>query len=381
MARATTSARRRWAMAAALAVAVSLGGGAAHPAQAQQPIEAPAEGALAVRIGDLARLEGLRPNQLVGLGLVVGLEGTGDSRGVSVQMVSNMLRNFGLAVDPNQLRPRNVAAVMVTALLPSLARPGDRVDVTVSSLGDARSLAGGVLLQTPLQGADGQVYAVAQGPLVMGGSTARSLTGQRVHPTVATIPAGAIVERAVPAAVAQEGTVRLVLYQPDFTTAARMVEAINRELGEPLAFTQDGAVVTVRLPQAYQNDPALLVARLQQLTVTPSTPARVVINERTGTVVLGQHVRIAPVAVAHAGIRVQVGAPAPGTGGNGGAGGPVLPGVATAAPGQVSLFEAGASVGELVDALNAAGVAPKDVIAILEAIRAAGALYAELEVL
>ena len=376
----TISAWRRWVMVAALAAVAGLVGWPAEPAQAQPQADATPVPSMAVRIGDLARLEGLRPNQLVGLGLVVGLEGTGDSRGVSVQMVANMLRNFGLAVEPSQLRPRNVAAVMVTALLPALARPGDRVDVTVSSLGDARSLAGGVLLQTPLQGVDGEVYAVAQGPLVVGGSTARTLTGQRVHPTVASIPAGAIVERAVPAAVAQEGMVRLVLYQPDFTTAARVVEAINHELGEPLASTQDGAVVTVRLPEAYRNDPALLVARLQQLTVTPSTPARVVINERTGTVVLGQHVRIAPVAVAHGTIRVQVGAPAAGAGG-GGVDGLPSPGSSTAVTGHLTQLEATASVGELVEALNAAGIAPRDIIAILEAIRAAGALYAELEVL
>ncbi|HEY8498182.1 MAG TPA: flagellar basal body P-ring protein FlgI, partial [Limnochordales bacterium] len=235
-----------WLVGAVLA----LGGWMGPAALAQQgAAPAPEAGGPVVRIADLARLEGLRPNQLVGLGLVVGLEGTGDSRGASVQMVANMLRNFGLTVEPDQLRARNVAAVMVTALLPSLARPGDRVDVTVSSMGDARSLAGGVLLQTPLQGADGQVYAVAQGPLVVGGSTARTVLAPRVHPTVATVPGGAIVERAVPAEVAQQGTVRLVLYQPDFTTAARMVEAINRELGEPLAFTEDGAVVTVRLPR------------------------------------------------------------------------------------------------------------------------------------
>ncbi|HEY8425310.1 MAG TPA: flagellar basal body P-ring protein FlgI [Limnochordales bacterium] len=369
---------RRAGRAGATVLSLSLLVGWAAGALAQSegavaPLAAPA-----VRIVDLARLEGLRPNQLVGLGLVVGLEGTGDSRGVSAQMVANMLRYFGLAVDPGQLRARNVAAVMVTALLPSLARPGDRVDVTVSSMGDARSLAGGVLLQTPLQGADGEVYAVAQGPLVVGGSTARSLTGQRVHPTVATIPGGAIVERAVPAAVAQEGTVRLVLYQPDFTTAARMVDAINQELGEPLAFTLDGAVVTVRLPEAYQQDPALLVARLEQLMVTPSAPARVVINERTGTVVLGHQVRIAPVAVAHGGIRVEVGATAPDDDLGAVRG---LPSRSESPPGRATLLQAGASVGELVDALNASGLTPKDIIAILEAIRAAGALYAELEVL
>ncbi|MEW6049036.1 MAG: flagellar basal body P-ring protein FlgI [Bacillota bacterium] len=379
-------ARRPWTAAALAAAALALAIAAGPAARAESPAADGAPGVPSVRIADLARLEGLRPNQLVGLGLVVGLEGTGDGRSsaVHIQMVSNMLRNFGLAVDPMELRPRNVASVTVTALLPAQARPGDRIDVTVSSLGDARSLAGGVLLQTPLQGADGEVYAVAQGALAVGGTTSRSAGAQRVHATVATIPAGAIVERSVPAAVTEEGTVRLALYRPDFTTAARMVEAVNRAFGEPLAFTQDGAVITVRIPRPFQNNPAALIARISELTVIPAPPARVVVNERTGTVVLGHQVRIAPVAVSHGGIRVTVGgSPAlPASGQEA----PTLPGLPGILPpqeaaGHTALLGATASVGELVDALNAAGVAPRDVIAILEAVRAAGALYAELEVL
>ncbi|MBE3599441.1 MAG: flagellar basal body P-ring protein FlgI [Limnochordaceae bacterium] len=364
------------------ALGMLLAGAAFAPVEAQEAgapvpegtpaVQAQAVQAPMVRVGDLVRVEGLRPNQLVGMGLVVGLDGTGDGRtsAVHVQMFANMLRNFGLNIDPALLRPRNVAAVMVTALLPPLARPGDRLDVTVSSMGDARSLAGGVLLQTPLTGADGEVYAVAQGNLILGGSTARSLTRERVHPTVGSIPSGAIVERAVDATVAQEGAIRLVLYDPDFVTAARVVQAINQALGSPSAFTSDGAVVTVRLPRAYQNDPAALLARIEELTITPAIPARVVINERTGTVVLGHQVRIAPVAVAHGAVRVQVGAqPTPAA----------WPGDLQQPESHVALLS-GATIGELVDALNAAAVAPKDLIAILEAMQAAGALYARLEV-
>lgn len=369
----------RPALALCAAAMLAVTGGAWVRAQEGEPSAVSAPPAMKVRIADLARVEGLRSNQLIGIGLVVGLNGSGDSRTspVHVQMVSNMLRAFGLTIDPVLLRPRNVAAVSVTATLPPLARPGDRIDATVSSLGDARSLAGGVLLQTPLEGADGQVYAVAQGMLTVGGSDSRASMSQRVHPTVARAPAGAIVERAVEAPVVHEGTVRLVLYEPDFTTARRMVEAINGALGNGTAYSDDGAVVTVRLMGEYRNDPVGLMAFVQQLSVTPAVPARVVINERTGTVVLGHEARIAPVAVAHGGIHVSIGATA-------GAGGSLETTTgtwpATEPTGHMTVLDGSATIGELVDALNAAGVGPKDVIAILEAIRSAGALWAQLEV-
>lgn len=357
---------------------------------------------------DLVRVEGLQANQLVGLGLVVGLNGTGDGRSGSahLQMIANMLEHFGVSVDPRSLRPRNVAAVMVTATLPPLARPGDRLDVTVSSLGDARSLVGGVLLQTPLQGADGEVYAVAQGSLVVGLPAGGRPAAAKTSLTVAMVPGGAIVERAVEASLLQEGTLRLVLNRPDFSMAARIVEAINRALGEPAAFSRDGAVVTVRPPAAYAGNPVGLLAAIENLTVVPVSPGRVVVSERTGTVVIGHEVRIAPVAVAHGGLRVRVGVPAAAAGGaqvpgsagpatagqppegvaaSGLAGGLLGPGLlgrgADAGQGQVAMLQATASVGELVDALNALGATPRDIVVILQAIQAAGALYGQLEVL
>ena len=383
----------------------------AAPGASPAPVPAPPalSGPAAVRVRDLVRVEGLHANQLVGLGLVVGLDGTGDGRSGSahVQMVANMLEHFGVSVDAQSLRPRNVAAVVVTATLPALARPGDRLDVTVSSLGDARSLAGGVLLQTPLQGADGEVYAVAQGSLVVGLPAQARPGGVRPSATVATVPGGAIVERAVEAELLQDGTLRLVLNRPDFSMAARVVEAINRALGEPAAFSQDGAVVTVRPPRAFQGNPVGLLAAIENLTVVPVSPGRVVISERTGTVVIGHEVRIAPVAVAHGGLRVRVGEPAevpgaaaaelqgpPGLPAPGGPPGalagasgstgvlwPPLGSAGGPPQGHVAVLQATASVGELVDALNALGATPRDIVTILQAIQAAGALYGQLEVL
>lgn len=365
---------------------------AAAPAQGQPPEPAAGTPVMpVVRVKDVARIEGLRPNQLIGLGLVVGLEGTGDTRagGAHLQMVANMLERFGVSVDPSVLRSRNAAAVVVTAMLPPLARPGDRIDVTVSSIADARSLAGGVLLQTPLQGADGEVYAVGQGPLILGAAADRRAGPERGHPTVGTVPRGAIVERAVPAPVLEEGALRLVLAWPDFSTAVQIVDIVNRVLGEPVATTRDGAVILVRPPQAFRDNPAGLVAAIENLPVTPSASSRVVVSERTGTVVIGHQVRIAPVAVAHRGITVQVGGgPAPAGGGPGQGAGPTppFPGgeawAATGSPaGHLAMLQATATVGELVDALNALGLEPRDVVAVLQAVRAAGALFGELEVM
>lgn len=386
-------------VAAMVVIELSVLSGGALPAAAQPAAEEAAGAAAArglpagapgtpvmpvVRVRDLARIEGLRANQLVGLGLVVGLQGTGDTRsgGAHLQMIANMLQNFGVGVDMSALRSRNAAAVVVTAMLPPLARPGDRIDVTVSSLADARSLAGGVLLQTPLQGADGEVYAVGQGPVVVGTLVERRAGADRTYATVGTVPRGAIVERAVPTSILEEGTVRLVLAWPDFSTAVQIVETINRVLGEPVAITRDGAVVTVRPPQAYRDNPAGLVAAIENLPVTPTASSRVVVSERTGTVVIGHQVRIAPVAVAHRGLTVQVG----GAGEPGGeapspaAGAGLWPAGAGQA-GHVAMLQATATVGELVDALNALGVTPRDVVEVLRAIRAAGALFGELEVI
>ena len=403
----------RWSVHVAVAAAL-VGAWSRSPSGAQvPPAGAPLAGPAAVRVRDLVRVEGLHANQLVGLGLVVGLDGTGDGRSGSghLQMIANMLGHFGLAVDAQSLRPRNAAAVMVTAVLPPLARPGDRLDVTVSSLGDARSLAGGVLLQTPLQGADGAVYAVAQGSLVLGLPSQRRFGAARPTATVGMVPGGAIVERGVQAELLQEGTLRLALHRPDFSMAARIVEAINTALGGPAAYSEDGAVVVVRPPPALQGDPVSLLATIESLTVVPVSPGRVVVSERTGTVVVGHEVRIAPVAVAHGGLRVRVGGAPPG---GTGFGLPLLPSPPPAVPeqdlpegaaaeaagelpglsgfgwppaspppadGHMAVLQATASVGELVEALNTLGATPRDIVTVLQAIQAAGALYGQLEVL
>ncbi|HHW14182.1 MAG TPA: flagellar basal body P-ring protein FlgI [Firmicutes bacterium] len=344
-----------------------------------------------VRVKDVARIVNDRPNQLTGLGLVVGLEGTGDSAGTmaNVQMVANALSRYGVTVSASQLRVKNVAAVMATAELPAFARTGDRVDVTVSSFGDAKSLQGGVLLLTPLRGVDGQVYAVAQGPVSIGGFNA-SAGGSRIqknHPTVGLVPGGALVEREVPNALATD-LLTLVLHQPDFTTAARLAQAINRAFTPETARAVDKGTVTVTVPVAYEARPVEFLAALSELEVQPDTVAKVVVNERTGTIVMGENVTISPVAVAHGSLSIRITAGAevsqpP----------PFSPGRTVVAPQTeitadqpparfTTLGGAGAtSVADLVKALNALGATPRDVVAILQAIKEAGALHGELEII
>lgn len=346
-----------------------------------------------VRIKDIARFDGVRDNQLFGLGLVIGLEGTGDGRGsqANVQMVANMLERFGITVDRNDLRLRNVAAVMVTADLPAFVRPGDRIDVTVSSIGDARSLQGGFLLQTPLQGADGQVYAVAQGPVSIGGFNVRSggAAVQQNHAAVGTVPNGAIVERTVPTTVLQGDTLTLVLHQPDFTTAARVAAAINQMFTPDTARALDRSAIEVRVPSIFLAQPVEFMALLEEIEVTPDAPARVVVNERTGTIVIGHQARISTVAVSHGGLTVRIESqPVVGFVPPAGEDGQPTPVVVETThidvqeqAGDVVLIQGGASVEDVVKALNAIGASPRDIIAILQAIKAAGALYGELEIL
>lgn len=345
-----------------------------------------------VRVKDIARFEGVRDNQLFGMGLVIGLEGTGDGRGsqANVQMVANMLERFGITVDREALRLRNVAAVMVTADLPAFVRPGDRIDVTVSSFGDARSLQGGFLLQTPLEAADGRVYAVAQGPVSIGGFNVRAGGSevQRNHTAVGIVPGGAIVERSVPAEVLQGDRLTLILHEPDFTTAARVAEAINRVFTPDTARALDRSAIEVRVPSIFMSQPVEFMALVEEIEVTPDAPARVVINERTGTIVMGHRARIATVAVAHGGLTVRVetepqfGFLPPAE--EGGAPTPVVvetTRIDVQEGGDVVLIQGGASVEDVVQALNAIGASPRDIIAVLQAIKAAGALYGELEVL
>ncbi|MGI6692435.1 MAG: flagellar basal body P-ring protein FlgI [Limnochordia bacterium] len=335
-----------------------------------------------VRIKDVARVQGVRDNQIYGLGLVVGLQGTGDGSGsrANVQMIANMLENFGISVSPGDLRMRNIAAVMVTADLPTSLRVGDRIDVTVSSIGDARSLQGGFLLQTPLQAANGQVFAVAQGPVSLGGSAGRSGSGsQGSHATVGVVPGGAIVERELEyRSLAADGTVSMVLLDPDFTTAQRLVEVVNAVYGANAARARDQSTVEIEVPVGYLGNVVAFIAELEELPIRPDTNARVVVNERTGTVVMGSQVRISPVMVSHGGLKVQVGQGEnmAAFGGDGRLFGEAM------GPGQTygttTLLGGMPSVQDLVDALNAVGATPRDIIAILQAVKAAGALFGEL---
>ncbi|HWR49645.1 MAG TPA: flagellar basal body P-ring protein FlgI [Bryobacteraceae bacterium] len=346
--------------------------------------------AAGARIKELVSIEGVRDNQLVGYGLVVGLAGTGDRRQTvfSVQTLTNMLERMGVSAPASAIRVNNVAAVMLTATLPAFAQPGTRVDVTAAAIGDASNLQGGVLLLTPLKAADGRVYAVAQGPVVTGGFVAgRGGTAQTVnHPTAGRLPAGAIVETAAPTP-APRRDLRLQLRQPDFTTAARIAAAVNKQFeGGPVARAEHSAVVSVRIPDAWAARPAEFLAAIEGLSVETDRTARVVVNERTGTIVMGKEVHISPVAILHGNLTVEIQTsftvsqpPALSTGTT-----EVVPEVAVGVKEEKArnvVLKQGATIEELVRALNAIGSTPRDVIAILQSLRSAGALEAELEVL
>lgn len=343
-------------------------------------------GAASVRLKEVVDVEGLRDNALLGYGLVVGLPGTGDSERVffTSQSISSMLGRLGIRIDPNDVRTRNVAAVMVTASLPTYTRPGSTLDVTVSSIGNARSLAGGVLLVTPLRGPDGEVYAVAQGPVEAAGWDVRAAGSRltRNMPTTGRIPAGANVERSVSPSLGQ-GPVRLGLKAPDFTTAVRVADAVNAALGTKQAVAVDPATVEVT---PGDGGVMALMAKIEGLEVDVDQRAKVVINERTGTVVAGAGVRIREVAIAHGGLEIRVDStplvsqPAPF-----GQGRTTQSQVAdvTAKEGQgaVKALPATTTVGDLVAALNGLGATPRDLVAILQAMKVAGALDADLEVM
>lgn len=342
-----------------------------------------------VRVKDITEVEGVRGNQLVGYGLVVGLSGSGDSQNslFTNQALGNVLNKLGLTVDSQAVRVRNIASVIVTAELPPFVAPGEKIDVTVSSLGDAKSLQGGVLLLTPLKGVDGKVYAVAQGPVSIGGFTAGGggTRVQRNHPTVGTIPGGAIVERTVETHFfdTSRGTVSLLLREPDFVTASRIALAINEELGGDRAVVVNANKVEITVPDRYRNRVSQLLALLGELPVEPDVPARVVVNERTGTVVIGGNVRILPVALSHGNLTVtvrteyQVSQPPP-----------FSPGETVVVPREevqvkeeeTRLFpvRSGNTIEDLVQVLNSLGVSPRDLVAILQALKKAGALQGEL---
>src|SRR5258706_8224608 len=264
------------------------------------------------RLKEVAALEGVRDNQLIGYGIVVGLNGTGDKRQTvfSAQTLANTLRRMGVTIDPSAILVRNVAAVMVTANLPPFAQPGTRIDITSAAIGDATNLQGGLLLLTPLKAADGQTYAVGQGAVVTGGFVAgKSGNNQTVnHPTVGRVPAGAIVEKAPPS-VAPSKTLKLQLHLADFTTAARIVEVLNAKFaagGPPVARAESSALVAVDVPASYLSRAVEFIAEMESLTVEADRIAKVVINERTGTIGLGKEGRISPVAIMHGAVSVEV---------------------------------------------------------------------------
>jgi flagellar P-ring protein precursor FlgI len=346
----------------------------------------------ASRLKELVSIEGVRDNQLMGYGLVVGLNGTGDRKQVlfSAQSLTNMLARMGVTVDPNQITVKNTAAVMVTGILPPFAQPGAKIDITASSIGDAASLQGGLLVLTSLKGADGQVYAVAQGSVITGGFVAGGRTGnaQTVnHPTAGRVPEGGIVERPAPAADLSKG-LRLQLRDMDFTTASRIAEALNKEFHDPKAraHAENGRVVAVVMPEAYTGRMADFVAALENVTVETDSVSRVVVNERTGTIVMGKQVHVSPVAIMHGNLNVEVqteylvSQPGALTGGTTA----VVPQTKVTAAEEKArniVLKDGATVEDLVRALNAIGSTPRDIIAILQSLRAAGALEAEVEVM
>lgn len=364
---------------ALMSLALSLG--AACPASAE------------VRIKDIVEIEGVRDNLLVGYGLIVGLNGTGDSLGNSPfteQSLIGMLERLGVNIRDQSLNTKNVAAVMVTATLPPFTNQGARIDVSVSALGDAKSLQGGTLLVTPLMGADGEVYAVAQGPVAVSGFTAQGDAASVTQniPTTGRVSSGAIIEREIAFNLEDLGTVRLALRNPDFTTARRIADAINNGLGSNVARAENSSSVHIGLPQGQTGSLVDLITQIEQFSVTPDQIARVVIDERSGVIVMGSDVRISTVAIAQGNLTVrvtetpQVSQPAPFA----------QQGQTTVVPRselevdaeshkQLAVLDSGVTLQDLVASLNALGVGPRDIITILQSIKAAGALQAEIEVM
>ncbi|MGE5605712.1 MAG: flagellar basal body P-ring protein FlgI [Bacteroidota bacterium] len=338
------------------------------------------------RIKDIARLQGVRNNQLNGMGLVVGLNGTGDSSKANAEVVANALAKWGVRVDASELKVKNIAVVAITANFPPYLHQGDTIDVQVSSVGDAKSLQGGILLQTPLVGADGQVYAVAQGPIYVGGYSVsgRRASQQRNITTVGTISNGAIVEREVPMQLDYNGRLRWALNKPDFTTAARLADTINENIARGAAKALDMGLVEVLIPSEMMSEPISFIAEIENLPVTPDGIAKVVVNERNGTIVVGDKVRIASVAVTHNNITVKIDSETTVSQPNSFSMGRT---VTTAQDkidvqeevGNMVLMPTGTDIGTIVRALNAVGTTPQDIIAILVAINQSGALYGVLE--
>ena len=346
----------------------------------------------ASRIKDLVDFEGIRENQLVGYGLVVGLNGTGDTLNnipFTKQSLQAMLERLGVNTRNSALRTANVAAVMVTGNLPAFATQGTRMDITVSALGDAKSLQGGMLLVTPLHGADGEVYAVAQGPVAVGGFSAGGQAASLVRgvPTVGRISNGAIIEREMGFKLAKKRTLRLSLHNPDLTTAKRIASAINAFTAVKLADTLDSSTVQLTLPPTYNDNMVTVLAEIEQLRVEPDLRAKVIVDEQTGIIVMGRNVKVSTVAIAQGNLTVsitenpQVDQP-----------NPLANGETVVVPRtdikvdddnnkKLAIISKGINLRSLVDGLNALGIGPRDMISILQAIKAAGALQADIEVM
>jgi len=347
--------------------------------------------AQSIRLKDLVEFDGVRGNDLVGYGLVVGLNGTGDglrNAPFTEDIMASILERLGVNVTGEQFRPRNVAAVLVTATLPPFARAGSRIDITVSAIGDARSLLGGTLVMTPLNGADGQIYAVAQGSVIAGGAEVQGAAAQVVQgvPTAGVIPAGARVEREVEFDFSRLAQVRLALRSPDFTTAARIERVINAEFGREAARMLDAGTVLLDVAATRMGSPAHALGRIENLTVAPQTRARVVVDHRTGTIVMGSDVRISPVAVAQGNLTLRVEEAPLAIQPNPFAAGEtvVVPrtrvGLDEEERTGLALLPGSTSLAEVVSGLNALGVSPREMIDILTSISAAGALHAEFVV-
>jgi flagellar P-ring protein precursor FlgI len=346
--------------------------------------------AAASRIKDVASFAGVRDNQLVGYGLIVGLNGTGDRSQTffSTQTLANMLERSGVTIDPDQVRVKNIAAVMVTANLPPFIRQGSRIDVTVSSIGDAQSIQGGVLIMTPLVASNSEVYVTAQGQVVLGGFSAGGSNSrvQLNHPTVGRIPNGGLVERELAVDFTNRAELKLVLRQSDFTTVSRAVRAINDSLGSAVANAIDGRTIAISVPSEYSGRVIEFMSNVENARMDVDRPARVVINEKTGTIVMGKEVKIAPVSIIHGSLSLQVGTnyfvsqPAPFSEGET----KIVPEETVSVQeekGRTVTLDEGASVEEVVRELNKIGAGPRDVIAILQAIKAQGGLQAELEII
>lgn len=368
-------------------------------------------GAAQVRLKTIAQIKGVRENQLIGYGLVVGLERTGDTQRMlsTLQSVSNLLLQFGVKITPDQANflqqnpyvlqnnnymtqnvTKNVAAVMVTAQLPPLLKSGDKIDVTVSAIGDARSLQGGTLLMTPLQGPDGQVYAVAQGALAVGGfsdNTGEFPLIQVNHTTVGRVPNGALVEKEVPSTFVDNNTISVLLDHPDFDQASLVTQALNQQFGQPVAKAVDGGQIDISVPYNYQDNVVDFLAAVEDTPVmTDSTANRVVVNERTGTVVLGQDVRVDAVAIAHGNLRLVIKKTTQVTrdavfGKDELTHTTTVSASDTGKEGNLVVLPEGATLLDIVTAINTVGATPRDLISILQAIKAAGALHAELTII